>query len=457
VLSLSLNSAERPQLILLIDSFQAGYRGLGAGVPDNPHYRSIIREAAQLSSCTVNYSCATTSANQGPAHSTVAILVGNVVQCTGTLLNDTSGDTAPYVLTARHCESGTLGGGDPTAAANVTVYWDAVTACGTPLGTIYDGTAITQTGAATVVEQQDAWLIKLDAPPAAGDAYFAGWDATGGVFSGGYSIHHALGYNKQYVGWYGQALLQTIPAATLKVGYTSTFWGVVIAQGNVGAGASGGALFDSNNNAVGSASLADLPNGPNSGGACPVTPTPAPSPSTVTAQYTALSAAWNSTSDTTSSTGSTTLQSVLDAAKTGQLVASGVGLLPVTLTVAQSTANTGQTVSLTWSAPGAQTCTAGGGVNGDGWAGSQSTNGTVAHGAVGWAGDLFDPLHGDRSGGLCVSEHHLAVDPRIRVRHRFRADGCRGPHDSIAVVCLSWTLHGERWRQWRRMGRSEGD
>ncbi len=376
-LSLSVSAAERPLAALQIESFQAGYRSLGGNVPDNEHYRSLMKKAAvPTSSCTVNYSCQATSANQGPANATAAILVGNVGQCTGTLVNDTSGDGIPYILTARHCENGTLGGGEPGAAANVTVYWDAVTPCDATLGSIYDGTATTQSGATTMVEQQDAWLIKLDSPPAANDAYYSGWDATGGMFSGGYSIHHALGYDKQYVGWYGQPLLQTIPGATLQLGYSSTFWGVVNETGSVGAGASGGALFDPNNNAVGSATLAVLTNGESSAGVCPSTPLQTPSASTLTAYYTALSAIWNSTADTTSSTGAATLKSVLDAANTGSLVVGGTGKLSVTLSADQSTPGTGQTLNLTWNAPGAQVCTPNGGVSGDGWTGSQAASGT---------------------------------------------------------------------------------
>jgi hypothetical protein len=378
-LSLSVSAAERPSTDVQIESFQAGYRSLGGNVPDNEHYRSLMKKAAaQPSSCTVNYSCQATSANQGPANATVAILVGNVDQCTGTLVNDTSGDSIPYVLTARHCENGALGGGDPGAAANVTVYWDAVTPCDATLGSIYDGSAITQSGATTMVEQQDAWLIKLDAPPAASDAYYSGWDATGGMFSGGYSVHHALGYDKQYVGWYGQPILQTIPGATLSVGYSSTFWGVVNETGSVGSGASGGALFDSNNNTVGIATLAALTNGENSAGVCPSTPPQTPSPATVTASYTALSAIWNSTADTTSSTGGATLKSVLDAANTGSLVSGGVGRLAVTLSADQSTPGTGQTLNLTWNAPGAQNCTASGGESGDGWTAAQVASGSYA-------------------------------------------------------------------------------
>jgi hypothetical protein len=378
--SVSVAKSERSQVRLEIDSFQAGYRSLGHATPDHPHYRELVGQSASTSSCTLNYSCQATAANQGPANATVAVIVNNEIQCTGTLLNDTQSDGTPYVLTARHCENGELGGGLPQAAMSVTVYWDAVTPCGQTLASIYDGNAVTQSGATTVVEQQDAWLIRLYGFPAATDAYYAGWDATGGVFSNGYSIHHGLGFDKQYVEWYGQAVTENIPAATLKIGYASAFWGVVNQAGNAGAGASGGALFDPNNHVVGSATLADLVNGPDTAGICPVTPPPAPSPSTSTALYTSFASAWNSTADTTSSTGSTTLQSVLDNAHTGKLVLGGGASFAVSLTSSSagiSSVITGQMITLTWSAAGASSCTALGGLSGDGWTGALPASGSL--------------------------------------------------------------------------------
>ena len=96
---------------LEIDSFQAGYRSLGHATPDNPHYRQLVGQSTSSGSCTLNYSCQAVAANQGPANATVAIIVNNEYQCTGTLLNDTQSDGTPYVLTARHCENGSSAGG----------------------------------------------------------------------------------------------------------------------------------------------------------------------------------------------------------------------------------------------------------------------------------------------------------------------------------------------------------
>jgi plastocyanin len=378
--SISVAKSQRSQVRLEIDGFQAGYRSLGHATPDHPRYRQLVGEGASTSSCSLNYSCQATAANQGPANATVAIIVGNILQCTGTLLNDTQSDGTPYVLTARHCESGELGGGNPGAATSISVYWDAVTPCGQTLASIYDGAAVTQLNAVTVVEQQDAWLVRLLDRPAAADAFYAGWDATGGVFSNGYSIHHALGSDKQYVEWYGQAITENISAATINVGYASTFWGVVNQMGNVGAGASGGALFDPNNHVVGSASLAQLVNGPNTAGVCPVTPPPTPSPSTVTALYTSFAGVWNSTVDATSSTGSATIESVLDNAHTGALVIDGAASIAVSLSSSSagtSSVITGQPITLTWSAAGASSCMALGGLSGDGWTGTLPASGSL--------------------------------------------------------------------------------
>ena len=375
--SLTVHTVEKSRLRFQIESLQAGYRSLGGAVPDHPHYRELKRAAAATTGCTENYECHVTTANQGPAHATVALIIGNLYQCSGTLLNNTGSNGIPYILTARHCESGQLGGGNPDAAATVSVYWDAVSPCSSSLGSIYNSSTISQSGATTALEQQDLWLLQLDTPPAATDAYFAGWDASGTPFAGGYTIHYALGGDQQYVEWSGTDVLEQIPSATLSIAYDSTFWGVVNGLGNIGAGGSGSALFSANNQAVGSASLAILIGGENTAGACPVQPPPTPSPSTVTALFTALSGAWTSTADRTSSTGSKTLKSLLDPSGTGQLQITGIPTQPISLTSSATDANTRDPITLTWDVAGATSCTASGGDSGDGWAGARAASGSV--------------------------------------------------------------------------------
>src|SRR5581483_8057802 len=175
-LRLRLPARERSVADLRIDQFQAGYRGLG-GAPSHPYYRALVEQgrAAASAGCVENYECDKTAANDGPGRATMAVVIANQSQCTGTLLNDVAGDYANYVLTARHCEDPTGNGLENPDASRLTFYWNATTPCGQTLGTIYNSATSTTAGATTLVEQMDAWLVKLGSNPPTG-VYYAGWD-----------------------------------------------------------------------------------------------------------------------------------------------------------------------------------------------------------------------------------------------------------------------------------------
>ena len=377
-LELSVAAAERSAVTLNIVSLQAGYRAIGAGVTDHPYYRELQQQAAQATgnaACVTNYECQVSSSNAPLAAATVGVIVEDIYQCTGVLINDVPGDNTPYLLTARHCQNGVLGGGNPGAASQLTVYWDATTPCGATLGSIYDPGVPTQTGASTIVEQQDAWLLLLDENPVVGDAQLAGFDASGGAVQGGYTIHHSEGAFKQFTGWFGQAAaLQE--SDVLGVSYLSNFLETVNAIGNIGPGASGSALVDQNNHVVGSLTLGRSTTDPSGYGMCPATPLAAPNGTNGVADFTSLAAVWNSTADTTSTTGSTTLQSVLDPAGTGTTVSASAPVANLQFSASSPESSTTTPVALTWSATDASQCVASGGVPGDGWAGTMAASGT---------------------------------------------------------------------------------
>lgn len=383
-LTLTVAAAQRAKVELRIVSLQAGYRAIGAGVADHPVYRRMQASASSTdeTTCVTNYECKVDAGNATAAAATLALVVSNLYQCTGTLINDAPGDNTPYVLTARHCETGTLGGGDPGAASTVTVYWNAISACGTALGSIYDGTLVSQTGARTVVEQQDAWLIQLDDPPAVPDAQFAGFDVSGAPVAGGYTIQQAGGLAKQFVSWFGTAYALTESDA-LGTGYVSNFLDTVNQTGNIGPGASGSGLFNSNNHVVGTLSLGRKSTSSSGYGACPVAPLTAPNGSNGVADFTPLAAVWSSLADRTSSTGHITLKSVLDPAGTGTLAVPG---MPVTLvsegvtpppapriSFNPASISAGQTFTAQWSATNAASCTLTGGIPGGAWGASAQT------------------------------------------------------------------------------------
>ena len=359
---------------LEIASFQAGYRSLGDGVPNHAHYDGLRKQAlATTAPCAQNWTCNVTATNLGPGDATAALIISNMALCTGVLLNDVPNDGAPYILTARHCQNGSSDGGAPYAASSIVVYWNAVSACGSLLGTVYDAaSAVQYGGATTVVEQQDMWLVRLRDYPAV-DAYYAGWDATGGSFVGGFTPHHAGGTSRQFVGWYGQAVYFTLPPASLGVRYTSTFWGTVNGVGAGGPGSSGGGLFNDAGRLVGT--LVRGQHAADDTGVCPTNPPAAPTQADATALSTALSGTFSSTDDPGSSTGTTTLRTVLDPGNTGKLVVDGTRHpIAVTLTTYSQSVTTGSNISLDWSVhPATASCMASGGEAGDGWAGAIGT------------------------------------------------------------------------------------
>ncbi len=377
-LTLTVDAGERRNVSLNIVSLQAGYRSLGPGVVDHPYYRQL-KAASTVSAgnaaCVTNYECKVNASNTPVGAATMGLVISNLYQCTGSLINNVPGYNTPYVLTARHCETGQIGGGDPSAAFEVTVYWDAITSCGTTLGSLYDPGIATQTGAQTVVEQQDAWLIKLDVTPVVADAQFAGFDASGGAIVGGYTIHHAEGNDKQFAAWFGQAAAVQ-SSVTVGTAYAINFWETVNQIGNIGPGASGSGLIDQNNHLVGSLTLGRDTTDPSGYGSCPVANPSAPNGSNGVADFTSLAAVWNSTADSTSSTGSVTIKSVLDPDATGTVVVPSAPVASITLSASADAQSVEVPLTLTWSAPGALQCTEGGGIAGDGWSGSVGTSGT---------------------------------------------------------------------------------
>ncbi len=378
--TVTVNASDAGAVVLDIVGLQAGFRSLGGKGPNHPHYDELVGEpqsSGTTTSCVENYECHLTSGDLGPGQASVMLVIANIGECSGVLLNDVPGDGTPYVLTARHCENGSSDGGDPGAAAGVTAYFDVTTPCGQALGTVYNPGAAAISGAATQVEQQDAWLIRFDGTLPVTDAYFAGWDATGADFAGGYTGHYALANPRQYTGWYGQAYFATVPAATLGVLYTSTFWELVNQVGSIAPGASGSGVFDANDRFVGTI-VRGVSQGtqPNSPGVCPLATPPEPGPTTATAYATALSGIFNSTADPESTTGSVTLRTVLDPQDSGTLILNGKWM-PPQFSANSSSAATGSLVTLIWSAPGTTSCMASGGQAGDGWSGTLNTSGSV--------------------------------------------------------------------------------
>lgn len=164
--------------------------------------------------------------------------------CSGTLVNNVSGDGAPFFLTANHCISTEF---DANSAVFYFNYENEV--CG---GT-EEPTAQTLSGStllATAPEQKlDFSLLKLSVtPPPHYDIYYAGWNADSTTASNGASIHHPDGDVKKIsisryqpvTGNYGSSYDDNSH-------WQITEW----ASGTTEKGSSGSPLFDANHRVIG--------------------------------------------------------------------------------------------------------------------------------------------------------------------------------------------------------------
>lgn len=391
---LTVPSTRIDQFELEIASLQVGYRALQPGVRNHPSYdewrRKLQREAAPSGglliassellseACAENYLCHVDEVPTDSAAATTAIVIRNMFLCTGTLINDVPRSETPYVLVARHCQGGVGPGGDPMAAADSRFYWNATDPCGSPLSSIFSSHTNSQFGAVTMVEQEDLWLVRLNDQPPTDVAARAGWDATGGTFVGGFSTHHAVGRSLQFAGWHAAPHLATFNTPW----YQSIVWRTINALGNVGHGASGGALFDPAGRTVGVLSRGTFAaNSTDDYGVCPVFPLQPPTATFWSGEFVALGPIWNSTADQSSTTNPRTLRSVLDPLDTGMLVVDSIPPSPPVRIDLDSSPPFGQMLignllTLTWTTVNAASCEASGGGPAGAWSGTLPTSGS---------------------------------------------------------------------------------
>jgi hypothetical protein len=171
VVELHVAASEVRRVRLEIGSVNYGYRAFGT--------------LAKQGSCNVDVVCADGDPWRDQIRAVGVYTLLGQWTCTGTLLNNTSGDLKPYFLTAYHC--GLTSNNDDT----IVVYWNYQSpTCGALSG---GSLAETQSGAALRAshEPSDFALLELNrAPDADVDAYYAGWDASGTRPTATVVIHH---------------------------------------------------------------------------------------------------------------------------------------------------------------------------------------------------------------------------------------------------------------------------
>lgn len=195
---------------------------------------------------------------------------GSTYVCSAAMVNNTSQDCTPYILTAWHC-------GEPNAGSNIstwTWYWNyQKTTCSTGSANAIDGskgtntmtggTVVCSSGNGTLlnaanpgpneVAGSDFYLVELNStPPSSYNAFYAGWDRTNSGSGSGVGIHHPAGSPKK-ISTYTSALGAN---GNFNGGASNTHWVVQWAattngHGVTEGGSSGSPIFNSAGRIIG--------------------------------------------------------------------------------------------------------------------------------------------------------------------------------------------------------------
>lgn len=211
----------------------------------------------------------------------------NSYLCSGTLLADVPRDRRNYFITAAHCA------GTATEAASMVIYWNyqstQCAALAAPAGGYFndDLHGATLRAARTDV---DFSLVELtQAPPAAWNPYYAGWDASGAQPAATIGIHHPSGDVKKITAGPAPSTI----ASCVRDGPPNTHWMTgPYTQGTTENGSSGSGLFT----AAGNDSRARLLIGTLTGGDAACSSTSADQPNASTDCYGKFAVAWNGAS-----------------------------------------------------------------------------------------------------------------------------------------------------------------
>ncbi len=202
-------------------------------------------------SCNVNVNCPEGNNYRNAQRGVVRILMrmgdGSSGWCTGSLVNNTSRDLTPYVLSAAHCVEDMVS----SYYYNYFVFYFNYESSGCTTGNI-EPTPNTMTGASfkAAGTASDFLLLQLNQNvPTTYNAYWNAWSISTSASTSGVSIHHPSGDIKK-ISTYNTAL------QTANLGYGSTHWLAkwVQTQTNYGItekGSSGCPLFNAQSQIVG--------------------------------------------------------------------------------------------------------------------------------------------------------------------------------------------------------------
>ena len=186
-------------------------------------------------SCNVDINCTEGGGWQDHKKSVARIIINGTDLCTGVLVNNTSRDAKPYMLTAGHCIED-----EDDASKTIAVFNYESPYCEGPDGFTTQSISGSSLKASKKTKMDFSLIQLSQVPPFYFRPYYAGWNTLGNLPSSTATIHHPQGDVKKI------SLDLQSPVTSSYGSYdANTFWKVL--QWDVGtteAGSSGAPLFD---------------------------------------------------------------------------------------------------------------------------------------------------------------------------------------------------------------------
>jgi hypothetical protein len=232
VIELTLPVAARHDYALHIASINVGYRCFG-------------EPAEKSGACNVDVVCPEGDGWRDQIDANGVYTIGGTWICSGSLVNNTAQNGAPYFLTANHC------GVNAGNAASLVVYWNFQSpTCGQHGG---GSLADFQSGAIfrATYATSDFCLVELEEMPSpASHVTYAGWDRTGADAQQAVCIHHPSTDEKSISFEYQPTTVTTYLGSAVPGNGTH----IRIADWDLGTtepGSSGSPLYDQNHRVIG--------------------------------------------------------------------------------------------------------------------------------------------------------------------------------------------------------------
>ena len=197
-----------------------------------------VKSFGQSGSCNNNVHCPEANDWQNQVRSACMLVSGGNGFCSGALVNNTSQDGIPYILTANHCYSN-------PATWVFWFNWESPTCPNPPSSPPYNsisGATLKARNSAS-----DFCLVRMSStPPPSYTVYYAGWNKQDTAASSGACIHHPSGDIKK-ISYSDTPFTSSTWAGTP----ADSHWKVNWSDGVTEPGSSGSPMFDQNHQIVG--------------------------------------------------------------------------------------------------------------------------------------------------------------------------------------------------------------